>query len=546
MKENSFYSDDFEQLIRGKTEQYKMYPSENVWKGVHSALHTKRKWFIGSMAMLVTGILFMAGRELIMPSNHVALHKPAATGNTPADVSKTAAATNTIHAPLAVIRPATAISSSRHNSAAGDGNPEELDPASAGISITLSHPVLSQSDISEWLSHVVRLPQQAPDLAVIAGKTSGAIEQGKEEESAAAGRKDADNSVAETTNTSTGRGTADDQLRGGSDISDVAARGELESLRQQAQYIRTGAQLDGSKAGRLGVMGMDRLPDSAGSRTKASANTIAQTEDAQRANWLHDYAMNLLQATPRGGRTYLQLTLAPTVNYRTLGGADPAATKFYQAAGPYAPNHLGGPNDYVDHSPALGFEFGGSILYRLTRNLSIKGGLQFNFSRYTIKAYASNTPQQATIALQSSYGYYMDSVTSMTSVNNFGGKSRETLDNDYYQLSAPVGFELRVLGNERLQLNLGATIQPSYLLNTNSYLLTAGYTNYTKEPQWFRRWNVSGGVEAFLSYRTGDIRWQVGPEFRYQFYSSYKNTWYPVTEHLKSYGLKIGITKMLP
>src|ERR1700748_1707705 len=73
MKENNFYSDDFEQLIRGKTEQYKMYPSENVWKGVHNSLHTKRKWFIGSMALLVTGILYLSGKELIAPSPHVSL-----------------------------------------------------------------------------------------------------------------------------------------------------------------------------------------------------------------------------------------------------------------------------------------------------------------------------------------------------------------------------------------------------------------------------------------------------------------------------------------
>ncbi|HXC07138.1 MAG TPA: hypothetical protein VNZ86_20400, partial [Bacteroidia bacterium] len=77
MKENNFYSDDFEELIRGKTEQYKMYPSENVWKGVHSALHTKRKWFIGSMTFLVTGILFMAGRELILPSKPIAVNHKA-------------------------------------------------------------------------------------------------------------------------------------------------------------------------------------------------------------------------------------------------------------------------------------------------------------------------------------------------------------------------------------------------------------------------------------------------------------------------------------
>src|ERR1700749_1424602 len=95
MKESNFYSDEFEELIRGKTEQYKMYPSEKVWKGVHNSLHTKRRWFIGSMSFLVIGILFMAGRELILPSSHASSRKTAGTGVTPSGTTKAATAENT-------------------------------------------------------------------------------------------------------------------------------------------------------------------------------------------------------------------------------------------------------------------------------------------------------------------------------------------------------------------------------------------------------------------------------------------------------------------
>src|SRR5215472_13481371 len=98
MKESNFYSDDFEQLIRGKTEQYKMYPSENVWKGVHNSLHTKRKWFIGSMSVLVTGILFLAGRELIAPSVHpIAARKAAPAAGSMGDATKSSVSSNTLH-----------------------------------------------------------------------------------------------------------------------------------------------------------------------------------------------------------------------------------------------------------------------------------------------------------------------------------------------------------------------------------------------------------------------------------------------------------------
>ena len=75
MKESNFYSDEFEQLIREKTEQYKMYPSEKAWKGIHGSLHTKRRWFIMGMSLLVTGILFFSGKELIAPANRSGLSK---------------------------------------------------------------------------------------------------------------------------------------------------------------------------------------------------------------------------------------------------------------------------------------------------------------------------------------------------------------------------------------------------------------------------------------------------------------------------------------
>jgi hypothetical protein len=57
---------------------------------------------------------------------------------------------------------------------------------------------------------------------------------------------------------------------------------------------------------------------------------------------------------------------------------------------------------------------------------------------------------------------------------------------------------------------------------------------------------VNGALEAFLSYKTrSGLRWQIGPEFRYQMLSTY-NSQYSIREHLKGYGLKFGIVKSLP
>src|SRR5690348_49401 len=53
--QRNFYTDDFEQLIRQKADQYKMYPSDHVWKGVHRSLHTRRRWYWAGMAILLLG-----------------------------------------------------------------------------------------------------------------------------------------------------------------------------------------------------------------------------------------------------------------------------------------------------------------------------------------------------------------------------------------------------------------------------------------------------------------------------------------------------------
>jgi hypothetical protein len=53
--QRNYYTDDFEQLIRQKADQYKMYPSDHVWKGVHKALHGRRRWYWAGTAVLLLG-----------------------------------------------------------------------------------------------------------------------------------------------------------------------------------------------------------------------------------------------------------------------------------------------------------------------------------------------------------------------------------------------------------------------------------------------------------------------------------------------------------
>jgi hypothetical protein len=589
MKESNFYSDDFEQLIRGKTEQYKMYPSENVWKGVHNSLHTKRKWFIGSMALLVTGILYFSGKELIAPSAHAAIaHRAtgaagsaadlAATDPAMADPARTNPSEDIPHSSFVTFRPNNTANTSirRVGSSLGSSG------GSSGLAITISNPVISQPDIAQLLSHLAPVTGQAPaliaatgtgrneDAAAGAGKTAsdGAAQPGlldswlvKSSSENTAVRKTADVIAAGRSNSEAGASGGANGLREPTDVAanreaasdagndDDAVRSVLESLSYKAQQkAGSNNHLAHTKAGNARSIDTDPLSDSAGgSSTLASTAAIGEAADRQRLNWLHDYAVYSLPPTPGKSRILLQFTLTPTVNYRSVSGGTYSTPENW----PPTAKSPEGVQNWVNLSPGFGFEFGSNVLYRVTRNLSLKAGLQFNFNRYQMPAYISKSPQSQSGLSGSSnqpetyYGSYVDSVYAVATNGSYSGKTTETLTNNFYQLAVPIGFELRILGNEQLQFNIAATIQPSYLLNTNSYMLSPDYSEYAKQPAMYRRWNLSGEVEAFLSYQTGPLRWQIGPEFRYQMLSTYIAN-YPINENVKGYGLKIGITKALP
>jgi hypothetical protein len=271
------------------------------------------------------------------------------------------------------------------------------------------------------------------------------------------------------------------------------------------------------------------------------AVAIAETEraphDGTEVNWLQEMAA-LRFITARRNRFNLQFYFSPTISYRKLTDGN---TSKELSNVPLATNQLE-VNNFVDHKPSIGLELGSNVLFSPSKKLTLKTGLQLNYSRYTIKAYKFYF-EKANIALLSS-GRISDTMSSYTTLRNFNGYMPEELQNQYVQLSLPIGAELKLLGNKRLQLNVAGTVQPSYLLYNDTYLLSTDFINYTKEPSLVRKWNVNTSAEAFVSYYIGGMRWQLGPQFRYQTLSSY-NDRYPIKEYLFEYGVKFGVSKTL-
>jgi hypothetical protein len=456
--ERKFYHTDFEELIKEKADQYKMYPSDRVWKGIDRAIRSRRKWYWSGFVLLLSGISYLAITELVTPSKVVPVHKNAAP------------------------------TEQRHEVTA-----QQLNPFSNPV---LSHeaPAVDEvtSDFSIEDNGDVTAAFEIP-LKLLPGTINATPDQKA--------------SVL---------------------ISGLAPLKNHEQYNIELSWPETSNEVQ---------------PATRITRTEKiilHPQELSQ-EEKMRINWLMDHAP-FRTPVSKVNRISWQLAFSPTVNYRKLTGTK--AAKNYFATTPNIPMATrldGSVSDLVNHKPALGFELGTHGHLKLSDRFTVKAGLQFNYSKYDIRAF--KTPVELTsIALNSQTGN--TTLVSFSDLRNFAGTAPTELKNQYFQLSMPVGFEFKIFGDERLQLNIASTIQPTYLLNSNTYLITTDFKNYAKEPSLVRKWNMNAGAEAFIAYERGGVKWQVGPQFRYQLLSSYKKE-YPIKEYLMEYGIKVGITKTI-
>jgi len=238
-----------------------------------------------------------------------------------------------------------------------------------------------------------------------------------------------------------------------------------------------------------------------------------------------------------------ELYITPTLNTRYLNGINYRTMAQALPTAPIMVVHIANVNGFVDNTPVLGYNVGGNLLYRVSKNISLKAGLEFSFSRYYINTYNSGQGQSAA-TLSSYFGYVADSLISMSNGTGTINKNPERYQNRYYQLSIPLGVDMKVISKGKFQVHLGATLQPSYLLNTDAYVLSNDFSSYTKDAEAFRRWKLIAGAEAYISYGAGKIRWEIGPQVRYQIFSTYKNS-YPLQENMLNYGIRFGISKSI-
>jgi hypothetical protein len=196
-------------------------------------------------------------------------------------------------------------------------------------------------------------------------------------------------------------------------------------------------------------------------------------------------------------------------------------------------------NQAVRHRPSVGLELGFALSYQLTNKLQFKTGLQLNIRQYQIETYES-AANAATLSLLN--GSRVQTVSVMSSYSNSAGFRTAQLDNKVYQIALPIGLDYQLVKFKKFGIHTQASIQPTYNMNKNVYLLSTDYANYAAGNDYVRKWNINTSVGLQFSYQKGNTIWQLGPQIRYQSLPTYTNP-YPIKENLIDYGFRIGWSK---
>lgn len=476
--ENRFNNRDFEQFVKQNADQYRMFPSEKVWNNIHNTLHVRRRWYGFGIALLLISVTAVTLVMVNQPEKNKNISQSAPPQHLLNKIKEEA------NKPAEVfIAPAKA--AAKKNTLAATNTEKEQ-------AIVFLSDFNDQTVADDYTESSAPLADNSPELIapVIVRKPDvmPAIAQVRSKALATTNNKSPENKLVPAAPAKALFTTIADNS-----IAETA----VEPKEQKAIVARD-----------------------------ANLLTIESV--------VNSYKHNV-----KGKRLALQLFITPTVSYRDLK-ENKAFLRGVQAGTttPLANVYIPDINSIVTHKPDLGFQLGLTAGYPLSKKITLTAGLQFTVSKYDIKAYSAPR-EEATITLSNSYGG-SSSVSTYTNYRNIGGFKANWLHNLYLSASVPVGLEVKLVGNRKGYVGVGANIQPTYVLDNRSYLLSTDYKNYAEMPSLIRKWNINTGFEIFVANNSGKINWRVGPQVRYQTLSSFKNK-YPVEEHLFDFGLKLGV-----
>lgn len=514
--ENEFYTDEFEQLLKEKADQFSMYPSKRVWHSIYNNLHPSRRWPSVVISLLFISSLILIG-YLNTGENTITRQINTSTVNSIANEQITAPSSNINN------------DNQDYSYSKAEQQPKQQYNNAFADVITNETDFYNYTVVKSNRPAYLNTPVVSPDVKPFVETPE---------------TNNTDENLIQTVNT---------YIRSNKLFSDIAVL-KPKNRPASANPVVNADNISGKD-------GTDELrqalPDNTkasltieDNKTKAEITKPAETKlklnpvvngDSDIANeekaWIENYASeNKSPAKKWKGRLGYQFYVTPAVNYRKL------TTKVKGSATPFANGDI---NHSISQKPGFGFEAGFGLNYAVAKRLQVKAGVQLNYTNYNISAGQKNHPVVTTILLNdlaTGYSYSAPRISTKSNTFNSTASSPVTLHNRTYQVSIPVGFGYKISSQNNVEWFAGATVQPTYYFGGKAHLISSDLTSYVSEPSSINNFNLNLGFETYMNFKLGTYNLQIGPQVRYQVNSTYKKD-VALIEKPYAIGLKFGLSK---
>ena len=526
--EKKIYTDNLERLLKEKSDEFRMYPSKRVWHSIYNDLHPGRKWPSIAMSMVLVIALLLIGSlntndnsvktsmaNASDAQNAVNKNKNTSTQHSPQNDSRNTqqndlASTNIPSVDNGVNTsaiPGNDVNTTAATDAIAQNQGTVLansnDPSTNVNDKNASQNTSGRNDLVQSMDYYIKSNQLFSDINELNKQKDG-----------------------KSTNTTSSLPVKDNPARNENITGIDLANLQNTSSSTSASAIKIPDENKGVAAN-----------DNTATKTKQAVSNKTTLDPNDQKAWMEDYALhNKSQRTKWKDRIAMELYVTPSVGYRNLSNNlnNQAVAQSYAASS--NPN-----NRTVSQKPSLNLEAGVGMVYSVAKNLRVNSGVQLNYTSYGINADQTNHPIATTLMLNDpSTGPFLTSRTS--TLSNSSGLQSVTVHNSTYQISVPVGLAIKLAGNKKMEWLAGASIQPSFVFGGSTNFISSDYSSYVSDISLLRKWNMNTGVETYLNYKMNGFNLQIGPQFRYQLFSTYSKQ-YTVNENLYNVGIKVGLVK---
>ena len=501
--EKNYNTDNFEQLLKETTDNFRMYPSKRVWHSLYNDLHPGRKWpSIAVLLLLITSITYLglinANETDVAKNTVVALAEPIMGEESAVSVPATH------QVPVIDMK----------------GNPlNQKDLTVSSVSIPASPTTTYRTASSENLK-----------LSAENNFTTSLLTNNLPADNHYTNSVGTNTLPANTTIIADNNKTILIPTNVSTYPTPLAKEKIDYTNNQEITLTNTAAPM---------VVIASATQAEAAKKTAGTSQEKIYTADN---SWMdHDVFYNKKTSRKWKEKISYQVYVTPSLGYRKLikntdYTPQPANSLISNPAQANTAEYT------MDHASAVNLEAGTNAIFRVSKNLRLKAGVQLNYTNYSIRAYELNHPTFTTLLLNDVANGYPYLASRTTVIANSAGLASDYLNNNTYQVSIPIGADFRIAGKKNFKWYAGATVQPTYVTGGHSYLISSDLKNYVSGESLMRKFNLNGGVETFVSYKTKNgIIISAGPQLRYQFLSTYSKE-YTYDEKLYNMGIKLGMT----